>query len=115
LVAKKISSMSIHYDIKKDLRYMQGKREGKQEGKQEGITIGKQEGIAIGKQEGIALGKQEGIAIGKQEGIAIGKQEGVWEEKLNLAKQAIEEGLEISLIMRLTGLSESEIERLRKG
>jgi predicted transposase/invertase (TIGR01784 family) len=70
--------MSIHYDIKKDLRYMQGKREG------------------------------------KQEGIAIGKQEGVWEEKLNLAKQAIEEGLEISLIMRLTGLSESEIERLRK-
>jgi predicted transposase YdaD len=86
LVAEKISSMSIHYDIKKDLRYMQGKREG----------------------------KQEGIAIGRQEGIALGKQEGVWEEKLNLAKQAIEEGLEISLIMRLTGLSESEIERLRK-
>jgi predicted transposase YdaD len=67
LVAEKISSMSIHYDIKKDLRYMQGKREG------------------------------------------------VWEEKLNLAKQAIKEGLEIALIMRLTGLSESEIERLRKG
>jgi predicted transposase YdaD len=86
--------MSIHYDIQKDLRYIQGK----------------QEGIAIGKQEGI----QEGIAIGKQEGIAIGRQEGAWEEKLNTAKQAIEEGLELSLIMRLTGLSETEIEGLAK-
>jgi predicted transposase/invertase (TIGR01784 family) len=106
LVAARISSMSIHYDIQKDLRYIQGKQEGIAIGKQEGI----QEGIAIGKQEGI----QEGIAIGKQEGIAIGRQEGVWEEKLNMAKQAIEEGLELSLIMRLTGLSETEIEGLAK-
>ena len=35
--------MPIIYDLKKDLRYIEGKQEGKLEGKQEGELEGKQE------------------------------------------------------------------------
>ncbi|MCX0408770.1 Rpn family recombination-promoting nuclease/putative transposase (plasmid) [Clostridium perfringens] len=41
-----------------------------------------------------------------------GKEEGRIEEKINLAKKSITEGLPISLISKLTGLSEEEIKRL---
>ena len=45
---------------------------------------------------------------GLQEGVKIGRIE----EKINLAKKSITEGLSISLISKLTGLSEEEIKRL---
>ncbi len=49
---------------------------------------------------------------GLKEGVKIGKEEGRIEEKINLAKKSITEGLPISLISKLTGLSEEEIKRL---
>ncbi|MDM0612473.1 Rpn family recombination-promoting nuclease/putative transposase [Clostridium perfringens] len=45
---------------------------------------------------------------GLQEGVKIGRIE----EKINLAKKSITEGLPISLISKLTGLSEEEIKKL---
>jgi len=43
--------MPFIYDIKKDLRFIEGKQEGKLEGKQEGIL----EGIEQGKLESISI------------------------------------------------------------
>ncbi|MDW8158215.1 MAG: hypothetical protein RML72_04970, partial [Bacteroidia bacterium] len=99
LVIAKAKTMALEFDIKKDLRYLQGREEGKQEGWKEG------------KQEGWKEGKQEGWKEGKQ----IGKQEGAQEEKLNIARQALAEGLPTELIARITGLSKIEIEQLRSS
>ena len=44
IVTTKLENMSIHYDIKSDVRYQQGA----QYGKAEGITIGEQKGKAEG-------------------------------------------------------------------
>ncbi|MCX0356171.1 Rpn family recombination-promoting nuclease/putative transposase [Clostridium perfringens] len=57
-------------------------------------------------------GLQEGVKIGRKEGKEEGLKEGRIEEKINLAKKSITEGLPISLISKLTGLSEEEIKRL---
>ncbi len=43
------------------------------------------------------------------------RMEGMDESKKNIAKNAIEEGLEISLIQKLTGLSVEEIEKIKEN
>jgi len=62
---------------------------------------------------GEAKGRAEGIAIGKAEGRAEGKDEGRKEEKLKVAKKLLAENVEISLIIKATGLTEEEIEKLK--
>lgn len=57
---KQSEAMAITYDIKKDVRYQQGKEEGKLEGKLEGKEEGKLEGKKEGKLEGKLEGKEEG-------------------------------------------------------
>jgi len=54
-------------------------------------------------------GKVEGIAEGRVEGRA----EGRFEERKEIAKAALQEGLPTSMIVKLTGLSAEEIEKLR--
>jgi hypothetical protein len=65
IITKQLSTMSIHYDVTTDLRFLQGKEVGAETGKAEGINIGKDIGISIGKDIGINIG----IDIGKAEGI----------------------------------------------
>ena len=60
--------------------------------------------IDTAKRDGIA----EGIEIGKAEGIELGKAEG----KRSMARKMIDEGLPLSLISKITGLTEAEIEKL---
>jgi predicted transposase/invertase (TIGR01784 family) len=43
-----------------------------------------------------------------------GKTEGILEEKIKIAKELMKEGLSISLITKTTGLSNEEIEKLKK-
>ncbi len=49
-----------------------------------------------------------------QEPFDKGKLEGKKEGKLEVAKKALREGMEIDLIVKLTGLSEKEIKELAK-
>ena len=70
---------------------------GKQEGKQEGLQVGMQ------------MGKQEGLQVG----LLMGKQEGKKEEKIELAKNGIIQGLDTAVLAKLTGLSYEEIEAIR--
>ncbi|GGA15762.1 hypothetical protein GCM10008018_70590 [Paenibacillus marchantiophytorum] len=51
---------------------------------------------------------------GKAEGKAEGKVEGKVEGKFEVARNMLDEGITVSLIVRMTGLSESEIEELKR-
>lgn len=67
------------------------------------------EGHAKGLEEGLAKGLKEGLAKGLEEGHAKGIEEGKVEEKKEIAKKMLEEGLSISMISTITGLSKSEL------
>jgi predicted transposase YdaD len=78
------------------------------EGLREGLMEGLQEGMAKGMEKGV----QEGMAKGMQEGMAKGMIEGKTERNIEIAKQAKMMKMPISDIAKLTGLSETEIDKL---
>ena len=90
-----------------------GRQEGMQMGRQEGMQMGRQEGMQKGRQEGMQKGRQEGMQKGRQEGMQMGRREGTSETLHNLAQNMVAEGLSIETIMRITGLSEKEVQVLR--
>ena len=55
--------------------------------------------------------REEGRAEGLAEGEAKGKAEG----KTEIAKAMLAEGMDKALIIKLTGLSSEEVERLQRG
>jgi predicted transposase/invertase (TIGR01784 family) len=61
-----------------------------------------------GEAKGHAEGLAEGRAEGRAEGLAEGEKNGIIKTALNMKK----EGLTISLIAKMTGLSEEEINKL---
>ncbi len=63
-------------------------------------------------EEGKAEGKAEGIAEGKAEGIAEGIAEGKEERNIEIARQMKLNGEPLEKIMRYTGLSVQEIEKI---
>ena len=91
--------------------------EGMQKGIQKGMQKGRQEGVREGRQEGVREGRQEGVREGRQEGmqkgIEEGMQRGTSETMHHLARNMVAEGLSIETIMRITGLSEKEVQVFR--
>lgn len=68
------------------------------------------EGAALlGRREGLEEGRAEGLEEGRAKGLAEGRAEG----RAETAKMMLEDGEPISKIMRYTGLTEEEIEKLR--
>lgn len=67
------------------------------------------EGKVIGKDEGFV----EGEIKGKKEGILEGKIKGKSEEKIKIAKNLLEIGLEIEKVALATGLSKDQIENIK--
>ena len=65
-----------------------------------------------GMANGRAEGKLEGLAEGKLEGLAEGKLEGLAQATLQMAKNLKAEGMDITLIQKVTGLSAEEINQL---
>lgn len=59
-------------------------------------------------------GKEEGIIKGMERGIEKGIEVGAKRGKLEVARNAIKEGVELDLIVRLTSLSKKEIEAIAK-
>ena len=55
-------------------------------------------------------GKEEGILKGMEKGMEVGAKQG----KIEVAKNAIREGMEPGLISKLTGLPKKEIEKIAK-
>lgn len=57
-------------------------------------------------------GRAEGLAEGKAEGLAEGKAEGLAQAKAEIAKGMLIKGIDIQIIVELTGLTETEIRSL---
>ena len=58
-------------------------------------------------------GFQEGIEKGKAEGLREGKEIGKKDEKQEIAKNMLNEKCDIELIIKVTGLTKEEIEKLK--
>ena len=57
---------------------------------------------------------QKGIQKGRQEGIQEGKQEGIQKGKIETAQKMIKQGFQDSTIESITGLTQNEIQKLRR-
>ena len=49
----------------------------------------------------------------KEEGLAEGKEEGKTEERLEIAKKMLKEGLSVDFICQMTDLSEEDVLKLK--
>jgi predicted transposase/invertase (TIGR01784 family) len=58
-------------------------------------------------------GKEAGIQEGIQEGIQQGIQEGIQQARLEDAQRMLAEGIDISTVQRITGLSENQVLELK--
>ena len=56
--------------------------------------------------------EEKGIKIGKEIGKEIGKKEGEKNKAIEVAKNLLESGIDINIIIKSTGLKRSEIEEL---
>lgn len=88
-----------------EMDYISAKADGFSDGREEG----RQEGLEVGRQEGIEEGRQEGLEMGRRKGLEEGRQE----NKLEIAKQMIEDNVDKEKIIKYTGLSKEEIEKLK--
>ncbi len=67
---------------------------------------------AAAREEGLAEGRAEGRTEGLAEGRAEGRAEGEANKALQIAKNMLDSDLDVSLIAKVTGLSEEEINSL---
>ena len=74
---------------------------------------GYRDGLSQGKAEGKAEGFSQGKVEGREEGRAEGKTEGINERNLEIAKNLLENKVDISIIVSSTGLTEDEISSLK--
>ena len=61
------------------------------------------------KDEAYENGMNDGTKIGIEQGISTGKNE----EKMNIAKEMLKENIPLNMIIKITGLSEEEIDKLK--
>ena len=64
-------------------------------------------------ESGMREGELQGLTKGIEQGISEGISRGVERNKLEVAKNMLKKGLEVSLIMEITGLTKEEIEALK--
>ena len=67
--------------------------------------------IDTAKQEG----KQEGLAEGMELGMKKGMEKGKNERSLEIAKTMLADGVDINLIMKYSGLTQEQIDKLKKN
>ena len=60
----------------------------------------------------MAESEEAGIERGIKQGIKQGIEQGQKEEKLEIAKNMLAEGMDVNVIVKITGLSEKEIQAL---
>ena len=81
---------------------------GLDDAKQEGIEIGEKRGEERGRKLGIAEGNELGIAQGREQGLAQGAQQ----EKIANILGMLREGIDISVIAKITSCSAAEIQQI---
>ena len=66
------------------------------------------------EEKGIQKGLQKGLHKGLQQGLQKGLEQGAKQEKLEIAKKLIQNGLDNNFIIETTGLTLDEVRELRK-
>lgn len=79
-----------------------------------GIEKGIEQGIERGIEQGIERGIEQGIQKGIQKGIEKGREVGREEALESTAVNMMREGIELPLIVKVTGLSEERLLQLKK-
>ena len=89
---------------------------GLDDAKQEGIEIGEKRGEERGRKLGLAEGKELGIAQGREQGLAQGREQGLaqgaQQEKIANILGMLREGIDISVIAKITSCSVTEIQQI---
>ena len=89
-----------------------GFKEGYEEGKASGIKAGMKEGMQEGMKQGMQEGMKQGIQEGMKQGIQEGMKQGIVKKQIEIAKKMIKENINISIISKITDLSEEQIKEL---
>ena len=76
------------------------------------IAAEREYAVRTGREEGRAIGLKEGKAEGFKEGHDAGLKEGRAEANLETARKLKQEGADIGMINRCTGLSKEDVEAL---
>ena len=77
------------------------------------VDTAKREGIEIGMKQGMEKGMELGMAKGKQEGLAEGMEKGMNQRSLDIARNMLADGVDLNLIMKYSGLTQEQIEKLK--
>ena len=73
------------------------------------IYTAKQEGLA----EGMEKGMEKGMELGMEKGIKKGMAKGMNQKALDIARNMLADGVDINLIMKYSGLTQEQIEKLK--
>ena len=77
------------------------------------VDTAKREDIAEGMEKGMKEGMELGMAKGKQEGLAEGMEKGMNQRSLDIARNMLADGVDLNLIMKYSGLTQEQIEKLK--
>ena len=72
----------------------------------------KNDGIEQGLEKGLEQGLEKGLEKGLEQGLKKGREEGIEQEKIEIAKKSLQQGLDIDTIVMITGLDKQVIESL---
>ena len=86
----------------------QGREEGLAQGREQGLAQGREEGLAQGREQGLTQGREQGLAQGREQGLAQGAQQ----EKIANILGMLREGIDISVIAKITSCSVAEIQQI---
>ena len=96
--------------------YYSGLDDARQEGVKQGLAQGREEGLAQGREQGLAQGREQGLAQGREEGLAQGREQGLaqgaQQEKIANILGMLREGIDISVIAKITSCSVAEIQQI---
>lgn len=65
------------------------------------------------EQIGIEKGLQQGLQLGEQRGIEKGRSEGERQATLKIVRTMLQNGIDRSTVMKMTGLTEDDLAQIR--
>ena len=102
-------------EYKKSLLEYEGIRDAiecaREDAAKENFEQGLKQGLEKGREQGLEKGREEGFEKGIAKGREKGREEGEAKAKFAMAKSLLEQGVDIEIITKATGLTAEEISR----
>ncbi len=80
---------------------------------QNSLDTAQEKGFVRGVEQGIQRGIKQGIQKGMEQGIKQGMEQGIQMRNLEIAKQALAEGLDLETVAKLTGVTVEQLKTLQ--